>query len=124
MSIEQVLDFHLNSVKNRDLDAFSSTLVQDDRLTLIMPNGNALFGYDAIVDFHKNWFADPDWTLQTTLLKLLQADTSATALLEVTYHDLDASAQPYQLSYLLSLTFIQHDGEWRLLFDQNTLTSK
>lgn len=123
MSIEQALEFHLNSVKNRNLDAFASTLVQDDRLTLIMPNGNALFGYDAIIDFHKNWFADPDWTLQTTLLKLLPADTSATALLEVTYRDLDASGQPYQLSYLLSLTFIQQDGEWRLLFDQNTLTS-
>ncbi|WP_428242720.1 nuclear transport factor 2 family protein [Gynuella sp.] len=123
MNFKESLDNHLSSISARNLEEFSRTLVKDDRLTLIMPNSSVLNGYEAIVDFHKNWFSDPDWSIETTLLKTIESNASCIALLDVVYNDLDESGEPYQLNYILSLTFVFEGGSWLLTFDQNTMRS-
>ena len=121
MNFKESLDNHISAIFSRDLDGFSSTLVNDDRLTLILPNGSVLNGFDAIVDFHRAWFSDPDWHIETTLLKRIETDSSCTALLDVVYSDLDESGKPYLLKYILSLTFVFERECWLLVFDQNTI---
>lgn len=123
MNFRESLDNHLSAVAARNLEEFSKTLVNDDRLTLIMPNSSVLNGFKAVVDFHKGWFSDPDWAIETTLLKTIEGDSSCIALLDVVYSDLDESGKPYQLNYILSLTFVYEEGSWLLVFDQNTMKS-
>jgi hypothetical protein len=123
MNFQDALNHHLNTISNRDLDAFSKTIVNDDRLTLIMPNSTVLNGFDEILAFHKNWFSDPDWNIEANLIKVIESDNTATALLDVTYNDLNEAGKPYQLQYLLSLTFVFENDTWLLVFDQNTMKS-
>lgn len=121
MSFKATLAAHLTAIQTRDLAAFAATLTTTADCTLILPNGQLITGRDAVLDFHRAWFADPDWRLSLQPVRQLEAADLGLALFEVTYDDLDASGQPYQLRYYLSLLFANEAGEWRLVHDQNTL---
>ncbi|WP_405618611.1 SgcJ/EcaC family oxidoreductase [Streptomyces sp. NBC_01511] len=120
MEFTTALDHHLTTVRDRDLDAFMATVHTD--ATFILPNGRVLEGADEIRAFHKGWFADPDWTMNTEVTRTLTQGDTAIVVLAVDYHDLDEDGKPYRLSYFLSLTFARAtgDGDWLLLHDQNT----
>ena len=121
MSFDEVLKSHLDAVKNRDLETFSKTLATDDKLTIILPNGSTMRGINEIVDFHRNWFADNDWTLDLEPVHSWHSESAGCAMFNVTYNDLDSTGNPYQLFYLLTLVFIKQDGQWLLVHDQNTM---
>ena len=121
MSFDEALENHLNAVRNRDLETFSKTLATDDKLTIILPNGSIMRGVNEIVDFHRNWFTDNDWALDLEPVHSWHSESTGCAIFKVIYNDVDATGTPYQLFYLLSLVFINQDGQWLLVHDQNTL---
>lgn len=105
---------HLAAIAARDLDAYLAT-VHDD-VSIILPNGKLITGRKAVADFHKDWFADTDWTMQTEVVHEAKAENTTVVVVDVDYHDLDMEGRPYSKQYLLSLVFV--DG--LLLHDQNT----
>ena len=121
MTFQETLDRHLTALQTRDLETFVSTLSAAGDLNLIFPNGIRLRTYDEVVDFHKDWFSDPDWSLHAELLSLHESAEMAMVLLLVTYDDVDEDGEPYQLTYYLNLIFALRDGQWLLVHDQNTL---
>ncbi len=122
MNFQTALATHLAAIQTRDLAAFEATLTTGADCTLILPNGHLIEGRTAVLDFHREWFADPDWRLVLQPLRQIETVSTGLALFEVTYHDLDADGQPYELRYYLSLLFVNEAGEWRLVHDQNTLS--
>ncbi|MFG2760577.1 YybH family protein [Streptomyces wuyuanensis] len=118
MDFTTALDRHLEAVRSRDLDAYMATV--HDEATVILPNGRTVEGSDAIRAFHKGWFEDPDWTMETETTRTVVHQETAVAVLAVDYRDLDQDGKPYQLRYLLSLVFARTDGNWLLVHDQNT----
>ena len=121
MDFAEALDRHLDAVGRRDLDAYAGSL--HDEVSLILPNGKLVEGRTAVVEFHREWFGDPDWSWTLTPLRQAVAGDTAVALFTVEYRDVDGSGQPYAMGYRLGLTFARQDGVWLLLHDQNTLTS-
>lgn len=121
MSFSATLQKHLTAVANRDLPTFTSTLATDGNLTLIMPNGTVMQGADAIIDFHRDWFSDPDWSLELEPINQWERENVGTAIYNVTYSDLDPDGNPYHLRYVLTLVFMKQSDEWLLVHDQNTM---
>jgi uncharacterized protein (TIGR02246 family) len=116
----EAVERHLAAVGQRDLDGFLAT-VHDD-VSVVLANGRLVEGRTAVAEFHREWFADPDWSWQLSPVRRSTAGDTAVALYQVAYHDLDQHGQPYELHYLLSLAFTRQAGTWLLLHDQNTLT--
>ena len=121
MDFDKALERHLAAVASHDLDAYAGTV--HDEVSLVLPNGKLIEGRAAVVEFHREWFGDPDWSWTLTPLRQAVTGDTAVALFTVEYRDVDASGQPYAMGYLLGLTFALQDGAWLLLHDQNTLTS-
>jgi len=118
---EDALHLHLQSIENRDIEAFAEFLHPSLNSIIILPNGGMVEGFDNIVNFHREWFADFDWKMDVEVIDTFIAGSVGYALLDVVYHDLDENGQPYELKYFLSLLFNEIDGKWILLRDQNTL---
>src|SRR5262245_35474850 len=112
------VDRHLTAVTERDLDNYLATV--HDEVTLVMLDGRVVTGRQAVGDFHRDWFDDPDWSWQLTRLRSNESGDTGTALFTVDYNDLDQTGKPYSLRYLLGLTFARNNGTWLLLHDQNT----
>jgi len=122
VNFAETLQVHLQAIATRDLTTFLSTLTTKPDLTLLLPNGRFFDQRDDVVAFMRNWFADPDWHMDCTVVRTVETRDMGLALLFVTYDDLDAQGQPYQLRYYLTLVFVQEEGHWALVHDQNTVT--
>jgi uncharacterized protein (TIGR02246 family) len=109
---------HLDTISRRDLDGFAATLHDD--VLVVLPPGKTLTGKPAVVDFHRDFFADPDWTQDLTERSTTVGEHVARALYEADYRDVDHAGDPVRQRYLLSLVFARADGDWLLLHDQCT----
>ncbi|WP_335934368.1 YybH family protein [Streptomyces sp. PTD5-9] len=118
MEFTTALDRHLAAIAARDLDAYLDTV--HDEAVYILPNGRTVTGAEEVRAFHRGWFQDPDWTMETELTSTRVHRDTAVAVLRVDYRDLDQDGRPYRLDYLLSLVFARTDGRWLLVHDQNT----
>jgi uncharacterized protein (TIGR02246 family) len=119
MAFAEALDRHLAAIAARDAESYLAT-VHDD-VSLVLPNGTLLGGRTAVAEFHRDWFSDPDWQMDVTVLHTATAGGTAVAVLDVDYRDVDAAGEPYAKQYLLGLVFTRDDaGTWLLLHDQNT----
>ncbi|GIM95395.1 YybH family protein [Paractinoplanes toevensis] len=115
---DAAVERHLAAVGGRDLDGYLAT-VHDD-VSLVLLGGRIVVGKAAVGEFHREWFADPDWSWRLTPLHRATTGGTGAVLFAVDYHDLDQTGAPYTMRYLLGLTFARLDAGWLLLHDQNT----
>ena len=120
MQFAEAVDHHLTTIADRDIEAFLAT-VHDD-VSLVAPDGRVIAGRAEVAAFHRDWFADPDWSWTLEPLRRVRAGDTGIAVQAVTYHDLDGQGQAYTLRYVLTLVFARVGGTWLLVHDQNTLT--
>jgi uncharacterized protein (TIGR02246 family) len=109
---------HLDAIKSRDLGGYADTLHDD--VVLVLPTGTTFLGKDAVAEFHREFFADPDWTQELTERTTTVGPHTARALYEADYRDVDAAGEPVHKRYLVALVFVDVGGEWLLLHDQCT----
>lgn len=109
---------HVEAITGRDLDVYAATLHDD--VLLILPTGTSFVGKDAVVDFHREFFADPDWTQDLTEKVVTVGEHTARALYEVDYTDVDRTGAPVRTQFLVGLVFARVGAEWLLLHDQCT----
>ncbi|MCL2349848.1 MAG: nuclear transport factor 2 family protein [Defluviitaleaceae bacterium] len=118
---ESALNLHLKAISDRDFESFKNFLCPEHNCIVILPNGHKIEGYNEVLDFHKDWFADSDWSIECKILDAFSISDAGYALLDVVYQDIDADNMPYKLAYYLSMIFTKAGGKWILLRDQNTL---
>ncbi|WP_025028532.1 hypothetical protein [Caldalkalibacillus mannanilyticus] len=59
MDFRNTLELHLNSMKNKNLNKFIST-VRLEEIILIMPNGTLIREKAKFLELHRSWFEDSD----------------------------------------------------------------
>ncbi|WP_428408119.1 YybH family protein [Hyphococcus sp.] len=111
------LDAHLAAIEAKDIDAYIPTVTSGDDLHVIFPDGSVIETTDGVAAFHREWFADADWRMEPQVVKVMEGEDMAAALLKYDYRD-TPEGEP-RASWLI-LVFELEDGEWRLVHDQNT----
>jgi uncharacterized protein (TIGR02246 family) len=112
------IDRHLATITRRDLDGYAATLHDD--VVVVLPTGRTLTGRADVVDFHREFFADPDWTQDLVERTTTVGEHVARALFEADYRDVDAAGAPVHTRYLVGFVFVRVGAEWLLLHDQCT----
>jgi hypothetical protein len=114
--LRPAVEGHLRAIAARDLDALLPTLTRGEDLPMIAPDGFRYTTRQQYVDFHRTWFANRDGVvLHTEVVHVTAGVDLGNALVRYRYGDVGA---------WLALTFTLEDGRWRLVFDQNTLTTR
>jgi uncharacterized protein (TIGR02246 family) len=109
---------HLDAIRNRDLDAYVATLHED--VLVVLPTGTRFEGRAAVTEFHRDFFADPDWTQAMTEVRFVATDATVSALYEAEYRDVDPAGVPFTSRFLVGLVFVRAGDGWLLLHDQCT----
>ena len=117
--MENIALQYLEAMCRRDMHPIASSLCEAS--TVVMLNGQIYKGIDAILNMHREWFADMDWRMSYATEAIHESENVCHALVKVDYHDQNEEGQPYQIQYLLFLLFGKESGKWVLLHDQNTL---
>lgn len=119
-SFENTLDKHINSIKNRNLDEYLSTVSQKN-ITVIFPNGKILNSFKDVSDFHKEWFSENNWTFDYEIVQKTVLQSTAIVVLKIKYCEKDENQNNKTINYILSLIFAKENNQWKLIHDQNTL---
>lgn len=110
---------HLAAVTGRDLAALAPTLADD--VDVIFPDGSRIEGKEAVLDFHREWFADDQWRYDAEIIATEAGNNLASALVRYTYRD--APDGPPRQTWL-ALQFRHTQAGWQLYHDQNTRISE
>lgn len=78
-------------------------------------NGHIVEGKDNVVAAHREWFANENWTFEPEILWTREEAGAGFALMRVEYTENGASRR-----FLLLFLFVEENGSWKLLYDQNT----
>jgi ketosteroid isomerase-like protein len=119
-SLRDTARAHLAAVEARDLDALLATVTTHDKLTLIFPDGNTFDTRKQYVDFHKEWFGDRRWSFHADIVDVIETAQLGHVLARYRYAAPDKDGAMVTKNTWLALTFANEDGQWRLVFDQNT----
>lgn len=114
---DETLEAHIAAVEGRDMDGFLATISDDTILPVIFPDGSVEMDRAKIIEFHKTWFADPNWRMKIEVVEKSHYRDYAIALTKTSYRDTPDGEDRYAI---LSLMFAVEDGEWKLIYDQNT----
>ena len=117
--LDEAFAVHVAAVQARDLAALERTLTKGDALTLILPNGVRTDTRREFLDFHRQFFASPTWSIRFKVLSKFEGPNYGIINTRSFYSDTD-EGQPVNTSSWVTFTFRREDGEWRLIHDQNT----
>lgn len=121
-ALRATLDAHLAAINARDLDRLLSTVTQEEALTTILPNGKVLSTREDYRLLHVDWFRDPAWRMVFAVEELrVLGDTG---IARVRYDSQSKGADGAYASMRiaqLTLVFARERGQWRLVYDQNTV---
>lgn len=114
---DKALQGHLDAIANRDIEAFRSNLTRGGTLYTIVQNGHAFTTPSELVEAHEQWFRDPEWIWEGSVVHKVVGEDMAMALIKYRYR---AKATDEPFSTWLVYVFQLQDGAWRIVHDQNT----
>lgn len=111
------LQKHFDAISNRDIEAFKASLTRGRSLYTIVQNGHAFTTPEEIAAIHEEWFKDPKWIWEPTVIhKVVGADMA----MAVIKYDYRPKVEDKPLTSWLTYVFELQDGAWRIVHDQNT----
>ena len=114
---DAALNAHFAAITNRDIQAFKSHLSLGDTLYTVVQNGHAFKTPAEIIAIHEDWFKDPNWTWNGTVVRKIVGEDMAMALVRYQYQPNKETA-PFE-TWLIYVFQLQ-EGSWRIVHDQNT----
>ena len=111
------LQKHFAAISSRDIEAFKSHLTKNDTLYTIVQNGHAFTTPSETIELHKQWFKDPSWIWEGTVVHKVVGEDMAMALIKYQYQ---AKADDAPFTTWLTYVFQLQEGQWRIVHDQNT----
>jgi ketosteroid isomerase-like protein len=108
---------HFEAISNRDIEAFTSHLTKGETLYTIVQNGHAFTTPAETIEIHKQWFKDPKWVWEGSVIHKVLGEDMAMALVKYQYR-----AKPEDIPIVTWLTYVfqLQEGQWRIVHDQNT----
>jgi ketosteroid isomerase-like protein len=114
MSVLEALEEHFEAISERDIDRFAATLAADD-VRFVGGDGRIIDGRENVIAAHRDWFMNEGWRFDPEILWTREEDGAAWALTRVEYSE-NGSARAFLLLFL----FVEENGNWRVVYDQNT----
>ena len=114
---DYALQKHFEAISNRDIEAFKSHLTKESTLYTIVQNGHAFTTPAETIEIHSQWFKDPNWVWEGTVVHKVVGEDVAMALVKYQYR---AKPEDKPIATWLTYVFQLQEGQWRIVHDQNT----
>lgn len=114
---DTALQNHFAAIANRDIEVFKSHLGKDEMLYTIVQNGHAFTTRSENIALHEQWFKDPSWIWEGSVVHKVVGEDMAMALVKYQYRPKPKSNP---VDTWLTYVFQLQDGHWRIIHDHNT----
>lgn len=114
---EKAIQNHLDAITHRDIQAFKAHMTRGKTMYTIVQNGHVFTTPEEIIAVHEEWFKDPNWIWEGSLIHSVVGEDMGMALVKYNYRK---NAQDTAVSTWLVYVLKIEDGQWRIVHDQNT----
>lgn len=115
---------HLDAVSNQDLVALKETLAPNGQMWLMVPATERIDSVSGFMDYHKAWFAEPNWTFETKILETEISDDLGLAIVESIYREPLRDGVPYFNRMSISYVLKKINGNWYVIKDHASSIEK
>ena len=123
-SFHTVLAKHLKAVADKDYPTLKSTMSPKGNMELIQPSSEIVYTVDGFMKFHEEWFAVPNWTVNTKILSTDIGDKIGVATTEFLYQEPERNGKPYFNRLIVSYTLEKIDTHWYIIKDHASSVEK
>lgn len=113
----EALQGHLDAISNRNIETFKNHITRDATMYTIVQNGHAFTTPAEMIAIHEEWFKDPSWTWEGTVIHTVVGEDMAMGLVK---YEHCPKAGDLPLVSWLTYVFRLEDGAWRIIHDQST----
>lgn len=114
---DTALEQHFAAIANRDLETFKTHLTLGKTLYTIVQNGHVFTTTVESIALHEEWFNNPDWIWEGTVVHQVVGEDMAMVLVKYEYRP---KAEDAPISTWLTYVFQLQDRQWRIIHDHNT----
>jgi len=115
---------HLEAVSQKNIGSLVETLSPANKMQLILPGQEIVFGADKFLAFHAEWFQDTTWSFETQILDLEVGDPIATATTQIIYREPERDGKPYFNRMIVTYILEKVDGHWYVISDHASSVEK
>ncbi len=116
-TIDDVFKEYCEAVKASDIERLFATVTQGDEFTFITAGGRRIDGREGYYDFHTEWFAEKDWTIEFELEKTVQQENWGYAVAIFRYAAKTPEGEDYSFDSHFTLFFTKENGRWAAVAD-------
>ncbi|RMA64861.1 YybH family protein [Ulvibacter antarcticus] len=120
----ETMQTHLDAVTNRDLETLKQTLSPNGNMQLILPGTETTNTVDEFMQYHKDWFASPNWTFETKILNTEIGTEMGMAVTEIVYREPLRDGKPYFNRMIVSYDLKMINGKWFVIKDHASSVEK
>ncbi len=114
----------MDAVTNRDLVSLKETMAPNGQMQLILPKTEIIDGVEGFMEYHKEWFKDPDWTFETKILNIEIGQDVGMAITEIVYRVPNRKPEAYFNRMIVSYDLMKIDGNWYIIKDHASSIEK
>lgn len=115
--LDAAIQAHFDAINNRNIEAFKAHLTTRKTLYTIVQNGHAFTTPEETIAIHEQWFQDPSWIWEGSVVHKVVGENVAMALVKYQYR---AKPEDKRIETWLTYVFELQDGQWRIVHDHNT----
>lgn len=123
-AVQDTLQKHLDAVANRDIEHLKSTLPENGKMLLILPEQEIINTTEAFLSYHREWFEDNSWTFEPKIIHVQAGAFFGMAVVEVMYKEPDSEGKPYFNRMIVSYDFEKQNGRWVVIKDHASSIEK
>lgn len=115
---------HLSAVSNRDLVTLEATLSPKGDMHLVLPQSKLMTTVKEFMDYHRAWFAEPNWTFETKIIHSDIVDDLGIAVVESLYKEPERDGKPYFNRMHITYALKKIEGKWYVIKDHASSVEK
>ncbi len=115
---------HLDAVANKDLKSLAETLSPDGQMQLILPGTEIIDSVAGFLQFHEDWFKNPDWTFATEILHATVGQQLAVVVVQIIYREPLRDGKPYFNRMTVSYALEKTQSQWYVIKDHASSVEK
>ncbi len=123
-AFKAALTIHLAAITARDLSTLEATLSPRGDMHLILPQTNITTTAKEFIDFHRDWFEIPGWTLDNKILHTDIEENMGIAIVEALYKEEERDGKPYFNRMHVSYSMKKIAGKWYVIKDHASSVEK
>lgn len=114
---DQAVKHLLDAISNRKFDTYKKLITKEDTMYTIVQNGYAFKTSQELIAIHEEWFKDPNWIWEGSVVHKVVGVDMAMVLIKYDYR---AQMEDKPFSTWLTYVFRLENNNWRIIHDHNT----